>query len=266
MKSTISFSTSGMMALAAVFLMAGTMSSVAENLFVSDTAHGFVYRYQSNGEGQKLVSVYSAEGLAFDSLGDLYVTDFYESIIYKVLPDGTTAIFASGDLVSNASALAFDESDNLFVAHNGVNPGIAKVTPDGTLSVFVADLEPTGLAFDSAGNLYASDYVSNTVLKYAPDGTGVTFASGFTQPVGLAFDSAGNLFVSDLLGDNIYEVAPDGTKTVFTTGLNLPQGLAFDRSGNLFVSNDRNILKFAPDGTRSTFATGILPVNFAFRR
>ncbi len=264
MKAKFPFSTSLSAAFCTLFLMTGVASASSDDLFVTDGSHGIVYRYKPNGERQTFAFVFDVTGLAFNAAGDLYVTDYNESIIYKVGGNNNITRFASGRGVPNPSALAFDSSGNLFVSVNGAGPGITKIAPDGSKSIFVKQHFPKGLAFDSAGNLFA--VVNTGVLKYAPDGTETTFAIGFFAPVALAFDSDGYLFVSDLVAGVIYKISPDGTTTsAFATDLSAPQGLAFDSSGNLFVADGFTVLKFTPDGTKSTFATGIIPVDLAFR-
>ncbi|HEY1582116.1 MAG TPA: hypothetical protein VGF73_03335, partial [Chthoniobacterales bacterium] len=112
---------------------------------------GNVVQYAPNGIHR--IPFTSAYGLTFDAAGNLYVTDYGASVIYEVGPNGKRKVIASGKLINNPAALAFDRSNNLFVIHDGSHPGIAKITPDGTISSFAEALAGSGLAFDSAGNL-----------------------------------------------------------------------------------------------------------------
>jgi len=239
--------------------------TAANDLIVSDPGIGKIYRITPDRMRKTIASVTTGTGLAFDHSGKLYVTDFNESIVYKVGPHGTLRPIISGIEVSNPAAIIFDRVGNLFVYRNGFDDAIVKLATDGTLSVFASGVAGSGLAFDAAGNLFASDYFSNTVLKYAPDGTVTTFASGFSHPTGLAFDAEGNLFVADLVALIIYKITPDGIKTEFATNLSQPLGLAFDEEGNLFVADYPRILKIAPDGTRTVFASGLAPWGLVFR-
>ncbi len=187
-------------------------------------------------------------GLAFDSAGNLFVTDYVDGLGGSI--DGT----------------------------------IYKFTPDGMRTTFALGLSfPKALAFDRAGNLFVMDGGSDSILKFTPDGVRTTFASGiaFNTTTGLVFDSAGNLFVSEygsgVKGGSangvpvIYKFTPDGVRTTFASPfeLNAPTALAFDSADNLFVSDDEvtdssetkdfpgAIYKFAPDGKRSTFAANL---------
>ena len=72
------------------------------------------------------------------------------------------------------TALAQDRLGALFVATQELGVGgqlvrraLAKLQPDGRLSVFAGELDrPEGLAFDSAGNLYLADAGSGRVLRF----------------------------------------------------------------------------------------------------
>jgi sugar lactone lactonase YvrE len=205
--------------------------------------------------------------------GDLFASDNLDGTIYKVAPDGTWSIFATG--LNVPYGLAFDSAGNLFVADNGTSSGdgtIYKFAPDGTRSIFATGLNyPFGLACDNGGNVFESDAGSGAINKFAPDGTRSIFATGLNLPQGVALDSADNLFVADWGIGTIYKFAPDGTRSTFYTGLNVPYGLAFDSAGNLFVAENAGdilngaIYKFAPDGTRSTFAIQLTdPLGLAF--
>jgi sugar lactone lactonase YvrE len=244
--------------LAALLTVLGVIPVSAEHLYVSDPAYGFVHLFSLNGKETEFAVVNSAEGLAFDSSGNLDVTDLNDSIIYQLSPDGSHRTrLHSRRGISNPSALAFDSAGNLYIALNGTHAGISVLSPGGMLTRFARHVEPTGLAFDSAGNLFATDYVTNTVLKYAPDGTKTTFATGFGQPADVKFDLSGNLFVSDLGAGIIYKITPEGTKTAFATGINQPLGLAFSSAGDLYVGAYPQILKITPDGTQSVFAHNV---------
>ncbi len=91
------------------------------------------------------------DGLAFDSVGDLYVANQNGDTVSEVSPAGAVSNLAFG--FNAPAALAFDSAGNLFVA-NGGNDTVSAVTPAGVVSAFAAGFnDPCALAFDSAGNL-----------------------------------------------------------------------------------------------------------------
>ena len=250
-------------------VLATAISAAGAGLFVSSQFGDEVIRYNLAGQGRILAVLHDPQGLALDASGILYVGSFEDSTVYQVSPKGKTRVFISGGLVGNVTSLAFDGSGNLYLGRTNhpPSPGITKVAPDGTATVFATGLEPNGLTFDTAGNLFATDDRTGVIYRFAPDGSRTTFATGFLRAEFLAFDTAGNLFVSDILGGIVYKIASDGTESTFAT-VETPVGLAFDSEGNLFVADydPGTILKFAPDGTRSTFASGLVsPLDIVFQ-
>src|SRR5438876_4440882 len=93
------------------------------------------------------------EGLAFDSLGNLYVANAGKNNIFKINTSGSGSALAS---VTNPKGVASDGTANLFVAtSDGV---IKEITFAGVISTFFADSNRSfaGVALDSAGNLFAA--------------------------------------------------------------------------------------------------------------
>ena len=181
------------------------------------------------------------EGLAFDTSGNLYVSNYNGNTISEVTPGGTVSTFVSSGL-DQPEGLAFDTSGNLYVANDG-NDTISKVTPGGAVSTFVNATQglsgPFGLAFDSSGNLYVVNSGNDTISEVTPGGTVSPFvSSGLSGPEGLAFDASGNLYVANWGGNTVSKVTPGGVVTTLVSGLSQPSGLAFDSSGALYIANE----------------------------
>lgn len=185
------------------------------NLYVADgngtgvgqpPGRNVVWRISRTGTVKAFVSVNNPTGLAFDSMGNLYVSSFADGAVYKFSPTGQLLGVPLSNLTGNTLpyGLAVDRMDNLYVAGKGnpVGSKIFKVTPSAIVSVFVdaAPLtSPSSLVFDETGNLFASYYDSLTILRIAPDGSYVTLPGGGIgddAPNGLALDAGGDLFVS----------------------------------------------------------------------
>ena len=198
------------------------------------------------------------EGLAFDSAGNLYVSND-GGWIEKFTTNGTPSLFASdpgdGSVLDFPFGLAFDNLGNLYVANSigGANEfgSIEKFTTNGTHSLFFSDPgdgsilnTPAGLAFDNSGNLYAANFNGGTnefgsIEKFTTNGTPSLFVSDpgdgsvLFSPIGLAFDSAGNLYVAN--SGTIEEFDRNGTGSVFASGLDGPAGIVTHPS--LVISN-----------------------------
>ena len=122
-----------------------------------------------------------SSSLAFDSTGNLYVSDSGDLTIYKFTPNGSRTVFAGPTSFASGQSpfgLAFDKFGNLFVSTEG-NAGsdaILKFTPNATVSTFASGLNfPRGLTFDSDGNLFVAEIVQTgpgDILEFDPAGTG----------------------------------------------------------------------------------------------
>jgi sugar lactone lactonase YvrE len=217
------------------------------NLFVGDSGSclcipedecdpcppGTIYRFTPSGEKTTFATLASSQllGLAFDSSGNLFVSDGLA--ITKITPSGTQSTFAYP--VDGVWPLAFDAAGNLYAGVNPIGPSaILKFAPDGSRSTFTSLSGSSGtetLAFDAGGNLFAGDGFS--IQKITPAGGQSTFASLNPDfPIALAFDQKGDLFVAlDGFGPSepaIVKFTPAGARTTFAFGPLLPSALAFE--------------------------------------
>jgi uncharacterized protein (TIGR03437 family) len=202
-------------------------------------------------------------GLAFDSSGNMYIADAFNSRIRKVATDGTITTFAGTGDFGNFG-------DTNVATKAGMN-------------------RPYGVAVDKAGNVYIADAYNGSIRKVAASGgtmgtlagTGVEGFSGdgsaatgatLDTPTALVLDSAGNLYIADTKNNRIRKVGTDGKiTTVAGTGnasssgdggpaisaaLDTPEGLALDSSGNLYVADtaSHRVRKISRDGTINTVA------------
>jgi sugar lactone lactonase YvrE len=114
--------------------------------------------------------------LAFDDAGNLYVTDPFLGVVWKVLPDGTASVWLSDPLLQanfanpvlvvipvGVDGIAFDkQKHNLYLGNLDFGRILRVEFCDGepgAISVFASDpllVGVDGLAFDNAGNLYAA--------------------------------------------------------------------------------------------------------------
>ncbi len=193
-------------------------------------------------------------GVAADKSGTIYVADYYNHRIRKIVSSGAvTTLAGSSAGYNNATgtaarfnypaSIAVDADGDIYVADR-YNHRIRKVTPSGAVTLFAGSGTP--------GNVNA---------------TGA--AAQFNNPMDLAFDSQGNLFVVEREGQVVRKITPGGVVTTLAgstqgyaegTGtaaqFNNPVGLTVDRAGNVYVADEYNqrIRKITPLGVVTTFA------------
>jgi hypothetical protein len=122
-------------------------------------------------------------GLAFDRVGNLYVTEGPDAAIKEIATNGTQTTFASG--LGDPVGLAFDGTGNLFAMCEIVNQ-VTEINPEGMTNNF-ASTQGDYLEFNAAGKLFLTEMGFGNVAEFAPDGSQSVFASGLNQPLGLAF-------------------------------------------------------------------------------
>ncbi|MFQ6117281.1 MAG: NHL repeat-containing protein [Candidatus Bipolaricaulia bacterium] len=150
--------------------------------------------------------------VAFDSSGNLYVSDTQLGIIFKVTPEREATIFADRSMIPELRG-------------------------------------PNGLIFDPEGNLLLIDFNTGKLLKIKPDGSGEVIGENFGGGDGLAFDREGNLYISDYKGGKIFKRAPNGSIEVIAQGLKAPADISIDVKRNLllvpeFNGNRLRLIKF----------------------
>jgi len=156
-------------------------TQAADYLFVANSGTGEIYRFAPDGARSTFASGLAGPvGLAFDSHGNLFASDYFAGSIYKYRPDGSRTTFASG--VGNPAMLAFDRDGNLYFVCNDEKmiPGglqIGRLSPDGKLTLVAPSLKALadglggikGVASGPDDSLYA--VAPGAVLKVKLDGT-----------------------------------------------------------------------------------------------
>ncbi|HZC22738.1 MAG TPA: NHL repeat-containing protein [Candidatus Binatia bacterium] len=251
------------------------------NVWVADCDNNRVVEYQApftNGMSASIVlgepdmntstggstatTLSCPSGMAFDSKGNLWVSDYDNSRIVEFKTP-----FSSG----MAASLAL---------------GQANLTASTCATSATALCYPwEGVAFDSKGNLFVADYSNCRIVEYKPPfSTGMaaalaigqadlnssacgTTVSTMNSPLGIAFDSKGNLWTGDYTNNRVLEfTAPfttgmsaslvigqsNFTSSAYSTtasGLSNPYDVSFDTKGNLYVAdynNNRTVMYSAP--------------------
>jgi uncharacterized protein (TIGR03437 family) len=229
----------------------------AGNVFIADTlnsrvrkidTHGKISTYAGNGTrgfggdggaaSNALLSL--PTGLALDTAGNLYIADFGNATVRKVLTTGNIITIAGlgyptygvapgdGGLATAAAlempySVQVDATGVVYIGDTG-SSSIRRIGLDGKISTYVTNFIAQNFALDSAGALYFANYRNHTVEKVLPGGTrlviagdgiagdtgdgGPGLAAQFNQPYGVAVDSKGNVYVADSGNAVIRELTP----------------------------------------------------------
>lgn len=159
------------------------------------------------------------DAMVFDSQGNLYGSNFVGDAVYKITPDGSYSIFASG--LANPNGLAFDSEDNLFIVEYS-GQKIHKYALDGTLlqSFDITDGFPSNIIKSHNSDAMIFTNVSDqSINKLEPDGTITKLFTGapLNIPVGLTYDNQGRLYIGNYIGREIYRLKNNGTVKYLAT-------------------------------------------------
>lgn len=213
-------------------------------------------RIDSVGELSGVSSdIMNPTGIAFDALGQMYVTSRMDGTVYRVTPFHECVPFARN--LGVATGIAFDSVGRMYV---GDRTGtIHRVNGKGEADVW-ALLEQSvaayHLAFGPDGYLYvAGPTVSSheSVQRIDRDGRVSTFFKGLGRPNGLAFDRDGNLYVAASYRGRrgIIRITPDGKEArLVVAGMNVV-GLAFSAAGDMIVATNEAVFS-VPLGIKGT--------------
>jgi len=219
--------------------------------------------YAGDGGPATSAQLYIPYGVAVDSSGNIYISEYGDGRIRKVTQSNGKISTIAGN-------------------------GSYGFSGDGGTATSASFADPWGLCVDGGGNIYVADLwnyrirkitsggeistvAGNGIVSYSGDGGPATQAQ-LNTPEAVAVDSSGNIYIADTQNQRIRAVTPQGViHTIAGTGtagssgdngpaanaqLNSPSGLAVDAKGNLYVAdtgNDR-VRVIAPNGIITPFA------------
>ncbi len=267
-------------------LLAGLASMVL--LALAGTAQavpfqtGDVFAAVANGQvqhwraGSGLLATYSdgqggfTTGMAFDSTGNLYMTNFSNSNISKFDNNGNfLGTWASNDSFSSNESILFDASGNAYIGQASGTKDIIKRAADGT---FIARYD---VATESVGSDWIDLAADQKTMYYTSEGRRIMRydVAADTQLADFAtLSGSGNAFALRLLGDggllvadksNIKRLDSTGavTQTYDVTGQDSWFSLNLDPDNATFWSGDFGTGKLfqfniASGALLNTFDTG----------
>jgi uncharacterized protein (TIGR03437 family) len=205
----------------------------------------------SDGGGVAMLAQFSSpQGLALDSLRNLYVADTGNNRVCKITTAGVFSVIASQ--LNGPLAVAVDSGGNVYIADTG-NDQVLQLSPAGTSTMVGQAIQPAGLALDAAGTLYVSE--ADRISEIPRGGTVATVLGGLDHPSGLAVTASGDLAVAEtgtervlliqggmatpIAGTGIAGFSGDGGPAL-AAALNAPSGVAIDGHGVLWIADSGN--------------------------
>jgi len=204
------------------------MDPLTSEVYVTDRPNGAIYIYDANGTYQRAfdpgaeLKGWQPLGLAFDTAGNLYVSDV------STQPQ---------------QIMVFDR----------VGQVIRKLGADAGLNF------PNGIAVDKDGNVYVTDSSNGRLLVVDPAGTVVAQVGrgvgegNLGLPRGVTLDETGRVYVADSTGQGVFVygtyVAGErdlpylgffGGQGVSNGTFQYPNGIAVDGRGRVYVTDSGN--------------------------
>ena len=263
---------------------AGVAVDTAGNVYVADNNNHLIRKISPAGVVTTLAGTVGAagstnatgtdakfrspNGVAVDTVGNVYVADTSNHLIRKISPAGVVTTLAGTAAIAGANNATGTDASFSF---------------------------PQGVAVDTAGNVYVADYGNHLIRMISPVGVVTTLAgndqaagstnatgtdASFFLPKGVAVDTAGNVYVADTSNHLIRMISPAGVVTTLAgtvrtagstnaTGTDAsfsePFGVAVDTAGNVYVADNGNhlIRKISPAGVVTTLAGTVGAFGFA---
>ena len=156
-----------------------SMINVRGDLYAVEPNHGEMVKVTTSGDITRVIDISASQGHIVPTVvayhGNFYVSNLSTfpltggaSSIYKITPDGTIKIVATG--FNSVLGLVIDEQNRMYVLENTAGPSfptfptpgfgrVIRVDPSGARTVIATGLNlPTGMTMGPDGKLYVSNW------------------------------------------------------------------------------------------------------------
>ena len=218
------------------------------NIYVADSDNYRIMKWAPDAtEGVSIISVGSRGDIHVDDLGNIFVSSYYDDVVYKyTLSDGSY-------------------SRSVVAGGNGAGSNLNQLN------------RPTGVYVDSSENVYVTDHQNHRIMKWAKGSSqGIVVAGGngrggslnqLNYPYDISVDSSNNIYVADENNARIIKWAPNSSEGVIVAGgnygnglsdLRYPRGIELNSDGVMFIVDSENhrIIKWIPGKSSGTVIAG----------
>ncbi len=199
-----------------------------------------VVRVSPDGRATPFVSgILNATGLAFNPVGDLFVTSRAEGNVYRVDAAGEFTVYVEGmgvatgaastpKATSSSATAAAPSSRSTPSARSSCTPRSSPASPP-----IISPSTPRGTLFVTAPSLSSNE----AIWAIEPNGDTRAWFRGLGRPQGLAISREGDVYVAACLHGRhgIVRVTPQGEASLVLAGNNLV-GLAFSPLGTAILA------------------------------
>lgn len=205
-----------------------------------------LFRLEADGYLDEMPEpVLNPTGIAFDSEGQMFVSNRAQGEIYAVGRDGTATVHATG--LGIATGIAFDRSGRMYVGdRSGTIYRVLDVGEVETFTVMEASVAAYHLAFGPDGRLFmTSPGLASHDAVHAIDVEGFDekYFRGLGRPQGLAFDREGNLYVAACYQGRhgVVKISPNARSCQHFVAGNNVVGICFTRAGEMIVATNDSV-------------------------
>lgn len=182
---------------------------------MSDGAPIPVHQTETVSTTIELMSSCCIGGMSMDAAGNLYSTNFRESV-WRITPAGDVTLL-NGDFASASGNLVLENGDLL--QSDWTDNQIYRVHADGTRTLFSEEglNGPVGIVQRPNGDFIVANHRGEYLARIGPEGGAaeeVLRHPEMTAPNGVTMDDVGNIYVSDLDSGKVFRWQPDGQLVV----------------------------------------------------
>ena len=198
----------------------GIISNVAGNGYLATTNSG---AYSGDGGPATAAELNEPGDIAFDTIGNLYITDYNNNRIRMVNTSGVISTIAGNGTKSfsgdggQATAAELNQPEGIVIDHAG--------------NIYIADAANSRVRKIIASTGIITTFAGNATYGYSGDG-GPATAAELDYPCGLAFDNSNNLFIADYFNNRIRKVSTSGViTTIVGNGYGAPSSGGYSGDG-----------------------------------